>query len=386
MKILHVISYFSPHYGGTVASTYLTCRKLADRGHEVTILTTDMEFDMKFAQNLKGVQVIPIKSLLNIGLFIYSPQIKQWLSHNLSTFDIIHMHDLRSYQHAMVVKFARQFKVPCILQARGSVLPFFEKIILKYCFDFVWGQKILDYAHKVIALTEVEASQYKVMKVPEDKIVIIPNGIDLTNYRFLPDKGTFKEKNKIPRENKIVLYLGRIHKIKGIDLLLEAYYNLQKAMEKVSLVIVGPDGGCQNELETRAKELGISNNVVFTGPLYDQDKLSAYIDADVYVLPSEHEAFSNTVLEAWACSTPVIITDSCALSPAITKEQAGIVVKRDPIELSDAIQRVLEEDELRDMITARGQGLVVGEYNIENVIGQVMECYQKSIASGERRQ
>lgn len=377
MKILHVISYFSPHFGGTVASTYLTCQKLAERGHEVVILTTDLEFDMQYAQSIKEVKVIPFRSLLNIGLFIYSPQIKQWLHHNLSSFDIIHMHDFRSYQHAMVVHFARQFKVPCILQARGSVLPFFEKKFLKRCFDFIWGHKILINTQKVVASTEKEASQYKVMRVPEEKIVIIPNGIDLTNYRFLPDKGIIKKRFNIPRENKIVLYLGRIHKIKGIDLLVDAFHYALKVMDNITLVIAGPDGGCQNELQSRVMKLGISNSVVFTGPLYGQEKLSAYIDADVYVLPSVYESFSNTVLEAWICSTPVIISESCALSTVITKEKAGIVVKRDPVEVCNAIQLVLEEKTLRDKITTKGRGLIEGDYNIENVVGHLEDCYQK---------
>lgn len=376
MKILHVIPFFSPQYGGPVSSVYQICQKLTERGHEVTILTTDLDFDLQYAQSLKEVQVIPIKCIFHFGLYIYSPQINQWLSQNLSTYDIIHMQDFRSYQNAMVVKYGKQFKIPSILQARGSVLPFFEKRILKYCFDFVWGKKILDYAHKVIALTEGEASQYKVMRVPEEKIIIIPNGINLTAYRVLPEKGCFRKKYQIPSKNKIILYLGRIHKIKGIDLLVEAFYNIQKAMDNITLVIAGPDGGCRNELQTRAMEIGISNRVVFTGPLYGQDKLSAYNDADVYVLPSVYESFPNTVLEAWACNTPVIISESCALSPVITNEQAGIVVKRESDELCDAILQVFKEDTLRDLITARGKGLVEGEYNMENVVKQFEECYQ----------
>ena len=99
----------------------------------------------------------------------------------------------------------------------------------------------------------------------------------------------------------------------------------------------------------------------------------------VYVLPSEYESFSNTVLEAWACGIPVIITDSCALSPMITKEKAGIVVKRDPVELSYAIQRILKENKLKVMINAKGRELIEGDYNIENVVEKIESCYHNII-------
>ena len=116
-----------------------------------------------------------------------------------------------------------QYDIPYILQARGSVMPFFEKIILKKCYDFKWGNKILRDSSKVIALTQFERSQYMEMSVPEDKIRIVPNGIELDKYNDIPIKGEFRTKFQIDASEKIILYLGRIHKIKGINLLIRAF-------------------------------------------------------------------------------------------------------------------------------------------------------------------
>ncbi len=379
MKILHVIKYLSPGAGGPVTSLLQITNMLVERGHDVTILTTDHLFNATFAKNFKNVEIIPVHCVFRVGGLLYSPEIHTWLSEHISDFDVVHLHEYRSYQNSIVSNYVRKYDIPYIIQARGSVLPFFEKKMLKYLYDIVWGNKLLKHSSMMLALTEEEAAQYKVMGVPEEKITIIPNGIDLTTYNNRPDKGLFKEKNQIPQENKVVLYLGRIHKIKGIDLLVEAFSDVQKEVDNITLVIVGPDGGSQHELVEKTKELGISDSVIFTGPLYGNEKISAYIDADVYVLPSVYEAFPNTVLEAWAYGTPVIISESCTLSTKIAKEQAGIVVKRDPVELTDAIQRVLEDDALRESIIARGRALVEGEYNIESVINRIEDCYQKIV-------
>ena len=380
MKILHVIPFFSPKFGGSVTSTWITCQKLAERGHDVTILTTDFYFNNTYAEQLDNVQVVPIPCLFHLGLYLYSPKMKAWLSQNLSKYDIIHMQNYRSHQNAIVSDYAQNLKIPYILQARGSVLPFFEKQLLKRCFDIVWGDKILDKAEKVIALTEDEVVEYSKMGVPRDKIVIIPNGIDLTLYNCLPSKGAFKSKYGIPQEEKIVLFLGRVHKIKGIDLLIEAFSTLFTEMPNVTLVIVGPDDGYLEELQKQIMQLDIAEKIVFTGPIYGEEKLSAYVDADVYVLPSLYESFSNTVLEAWACGTPVIVTESCAISTAV--REAGIVVKRDSTELTEGIKKILLDDTLSRDCCRNGEALIKNVFNIDSVTKKIEDCYCQVIRRG----
>lgn len=288
MKILQVIPAFAPKFGGAVNSTYITSQKLAERGHEVTVLTTDYQFDSSYAQQLKNVEVISIKSTFYLSKFVYSPLLKDWLSENLLKYDIIHMQGYRSYQNAIVSDYALKLNIPYILQARGSVLPFFEKQYLKISFDAIWGNRILKNAACCIALSKTESDQYEKMGVPENKIVIIPNGIDISQYADLPPRGQFRSKYGIPENERIILFLGRIHKIKGIDLLVASFSQLCSDMKDVKLIIAGPDGGYLSQIQQKIHELRIENDVIFTGPLYNKDKLEAYIDADIYVLPSRY--------------------------------------------------------------------------------------------------
>jgi len=377
MKILHVIPFFSPKFGGSVASTWITCRKLAERGHDVTVLTTDFHFDPAYAEQLDNVQVVPVTCLFHVGLYLYSPEIKPWLSQNLSKYDVIHMQNFRSYQNAIVSDYAQKLGIPYVLQARGSLLPFFEKRQLKQCFDVVWGKNTLHNAERMIALTNDEVIEYGKMGVPCDKIVIIPNGIDLTQYDCLPSKGMFRSKYRIPEGEKIVLFLGRIHKIKGIDLLVEAFSDITEEIPDVTLVIVGPDDGYLEELRKQVLQLDIAEKVIFTGPIYGQDKLTAYTDADVYVLPSLYEAFPNTVLEAWACGTPVVVTDSCAISTVV--QEAGIVVKRDSTELAEGIKKILLDDAFSKDCRRNGEALIKSVFNIDSVTTKIEDCYYQVV-------
>ena len=122
-------------------------------------------------------------------------------------------------------------------------------------YDVVWGKRILEHATKIIALNKMEAEQYKTMGVDESKIEIIPNGIDVSYYGDLPERGSFREKYRIKDNEKVILFLGRIHKIKGVDLLVDAFSEVIRDIDDVKLVIVGPDHGYLSLVEERINDL-----------------------------------------------------------------------------------------------------------------------------------
>ena len=374
MRILQVIHYLSPlHGGGSINVAYNLSKHLAERGHKVTIFTTDFELDNGYIQSLDGVRVVLFHCIANIGLMLISPEMKKLLKEEIRDFDVIHMHNFRSYQNVVAHHYAKKYGVPYILQAHGSVLPFFQKQRLKKLYDWVWGYRILKDASKVIALTKTEAEQYKKMGVGEDKIEIVPNGIDLSEYENLPKRGEFRRKYLIGDDKKIILYLGRIHKIKGLDLLVKAFANLLRKLDNVKLVIVGPDDGFLSALKRQIKDLKIGDRILFTGPLYDGDKLKVYVDADVFVLPSVYETFPVTVLEAWASGTPVIVTDKCGIANIIDK--VGYVVEYDKDQLQSAIFKVLSDEGLRRRFGEEGRRLVREELSWDKVVLNVEKIY-----------
>jgi glycosyltransferase involved in cell wall biosynthesis len=190
----------------------------------------------------------------------------------------------------------------------------------------------------------------------------------------LPQKGEFRRKYGLDDNERVILYLGRIHKIKGLDLLARAFADLSKSLNDIKLVIVGPDGGYLPSLKKLVGELKIRNKVLFTGALYGQDKLEAYTDADIYVLPSFYETFPNTVLEACACGTPVVLTDRCGIADVING-RAGLVVSYDAGQLQQALLHILGDDELRRKFGEKGKLLVREKFNWEKIAEQVESVY-----------
>jgi glycosyltransferase involved in cell wall biosynthesis len=376
MRILQVISYFTPRKGGDVNVCCNISKQLAMRGHEVTVITTDLEFDNEYAESIRklGVKVIPFSCVANISMFLMSPSIKNWLKANIYQYNVIHMHNFRSYQNNEVLHYAKKYNVPYVLQAHGS-LPYFAKQNLKKLYDFVWGNKILHNASRVIALHKTEADQYKKMGVVEEKIDVISNGIDLSEYESLPERGQFRNKYHIKDCEKIILYLGRIHKSKGIDLLIAAYSELFKDLKDSKLVIVGPDDGHLSELKNQTTELGIEDKVLFTGPLFNRDKLTAFVDADVFVTP-KFSGLPVTFIEACACGLPIITTTEGDDIDWINNN-VGFVVEYSVSSISQSIVKLLQDDKLQSRFGNKGKDLVRNELNW----GRISKCFEELYSS-----
>lgn len=188
----------------------------------------------------------------------------------------------------------------------------------------------------------------------------------------------FRQKHGLDNNLKIILYLGRIHKIKGLDLLAKAFAELSQLSNDVRLVIVGPDDGYLRELQQLVRRLGIEEKVLFTGPLYGQEKLKAYVDANVYVLPSSYEIFGITILEAWACGTPVVVTDGCGLAHIIDGH-AGLVVPYNKDRLRDALRRLLDDEKIGREFGRNGRLLVHDKFNWEKIAGEIESLYQQVV-------
>ena len=361
MKILEVVNSLSSVHGGSAEAPYQLSKELAKMGHDVTIYTANSD------RLVPQVKVRVFKSYTSWSEFYITPSMIREAREEVRRFDVIHMHNYRTFQNLVVYYYARKYDIPYVLQAHGSLATFFQKGMLKKAFDAAGGDRILKDA-KAIASSEAEAAQYRNMGIDETKIEIVPNGVDLLEFEDLPQSGEFKKKYGL--EGRVVLFLGRIHKTKGLDLLAEAFVGLPS---DVKLVIAGPDGGYLKPLKKLLAALKI--DVLFTGPLYGKAKLSAYVDADVFVLSSSYEDFGMAAIEAMACGTPVVTTDRCGISEII--DNAGVVVAYDEAALRCALLKVLNDNEMRHELGEKGRSLVHEELNWQKVARRIVEMYEE---------
>jgi len=203
VRILFVTPYFYPAeaFGGPVKVAFDVGRELVRRGHEVVVFTSDAKdlenrLDVE-RDEIEGMQVYYFRnlfmSLVKWSKLFITPDLPKKMMSDLKSFDIVHVHEYTTYQNIVVHHFAKKFGVPYVLQAHGS-LPKIGRQARKWIYDAFFGSTLLRDASKVIALSEIEAEQYKCAGVPAEKIAIVPNGIDLTEYSDLPPKGSFKKK------------------------------------------------------------------------------------------------------------------------------------------------------------------------------------------------
>lgn len=397
MKILQVINAFYPPYisGGAAFVAHNISKALSSRGHEVTVYTTNaLDRDGLFypglnPRNIGGAEVHYFPNLIYGPsiLFHYSGELVRAIEESVSKYDVIHVHEYRSYIGLVTSYYAKKHSIPYVLQAHGQLPTIGSWRKSKWLYDVSFGYRLLRDAAKVVALSQVEAEQYGAMGVLKKKIAILSNGIDLSEYTDLPPRGCFKKKFNIPEDRKVILYLGRIHKIKGIDLLVRAYAQLTADMKpnNAVLVIAGPDDGYLGETQALIKALRINDRVLLTGPLYGKDKLQAYVDADVVVLPSRYETFPNVVLEAYACSKPVVASNVESISDIVLHGKTGFLFgPGDTQELARTISYALVHPEESVELGHKARRFVEETYSIDKVAAKLEALYEETTDRHEK--
>ena len=385
MKILHVVPSFAPcfSHGGVVNASYQIAKKQVQNGDDVTVYTTDscdkrLEFENNYNVDVDGIKVFYFKNLSNNvknKLTIDTPiSFPNHIKKTVKDFDIIHIHEHRHSLAIATHKYAVKNNIPYVLQAHGSVMPFFQKEKLKEIFDKLWGFDILHDARKVFALTNVEKEQYLKMGIKEENIEIVPLGINLNEYAHLPKPGGFKYKHHIKSEEKVLLFLGRIHEIKGLDLLIKSFNEIPN--DNVRLAIVGGDYGFKSELDKLISEFNLNDKVIFPGVLTGNDKIQALVDCDIFIMPSRYESFTTSGLEAMACGKPLILTKNNHIHDWV-KDNVGLVCDFNERDLANCIETLLNNNNLCNEFGKTGRKLIEDKYDWNKVSRQIESIYKK---------
>lgn len=400
MKILHVAHFFYPclSAGGVVNASYQIALKQSKDNKVKGYSTDSCKERLKFPNgrydiDVDGIKVdyfrnlsnrFKMKTMLDTPLFAFFRIRKDIQNH-----EIIHIHEHRQTLAIIASYFARKNNIPYIVQAHGSVLPFFQKEGLKNLFDKVFGFRILHNASCVFALTEVEKEQYLKMGVDEDRIEIVPLGINLEEYENLPEYGNFRNRFNIANEDKLILFVGRIHEIKGLGLLIDAFndlingnidndygYDEINGGKGIKLAIVGPDDGYLSKLEEIIKEHSLEGSVIITGPLYKEEKQEALVDCDLFVMPSRYESFTTSGLEAMACGKPLVLTKNNHIHDWVDGN-VGIVCDDEKESLKSSIEKILSDDDLSKTFGENGKMLIEEKYNWDIINNQILDIYKK---------
>ena len=296
--------------------------------------------------------------------------------------DGIHVHGLWQQSTYLAARTARRRRLPYVLSAHGMLEPWAlkNKGVKKALYSRFVERANVGEANCLHALTLAEAEDYRHFGA-KGPIVVIPNGVDApTTLSSRP----FLEQFPLLEGRRIVLFLGRIHFKKGMDILIEAWKGVSKEHRDTHLVIAGPDfEGTRAAIEAQVTAAGVEDRVLFTGMLDGEMKWSALVAAECFVLPSYSEGLSVSVLEAMGAGVPVIISEQCHL-PEVAKHDAGLVIRADAADLRAALMQMLDNSETTNRaIGERGRQLVVSRYEWSSIARQMREVYTW-VGGGER--
>ncbi len=249
--------------------------------------------------------------------------------------------------------------------------------------------QVMAMADRIIAATQAEEAQLEFLYgVKPNKITVIPPGVNISRFYPIPEDEA-KEAIGVPREDGVLLFVGRIEALKGIDVLLNALALMKQqgvfATHPHYLAIIGgdPDGSNQSltaemaRIKELCKELGIGDLVVFLGKR-DQETLPYYYSAaEVLIMPSHYESFGLVALEAMACGTPVVASQIGGLGFLVQDGVTGYVVPDgDAQMLSQKLTQLIQNPDLLNRLGNQAAEYAVN-YRWENITQQILEVYHQ---------
>ncbi len=376
MNILHVIAGLPPAGGGLSELVPRLALEAARQGNCVTIATV-ANADEPLSTTAEaaaagGVRIVRFAPSAPRALF-FSWAMRRGLPELVESADLVHLHSNWTFPVWWGGHCALQAGRPLVMSPHGCLDPVrLAHSAWKKRLAGIFDRRILRQASAIHATSEPERDWIEKYLGKGPGIVLIPGGVELPALPQIPPGP--KPTDRVRQ----VLSLGRLHPLKGLDLLLDAWNTATTSLssgERWQLLIAGPDEqGMRLRLETQARSLGLAN-VVFAGPLYGADKARALAEADLFVLPSRSENFGIVVAEALAAGLPAITTKAAPWSEI--EGGCGWWVDVNARGIARALTEALQlSDEERLAMGSRGRTLVAGRYQWSAISRDMIEVYR----------
>lgn len=346
MRILHICPRYYPDIGGVEEHVRNICERLAKK-FEVLVFTTDPTGKLPKEELVNEVKVTRLKSWAPGEAYYFSATLKRHLAKYSNTFDIVHAHNYSALPALYAAQTKGKNRLVFTPHYHGTGHTFFRSLLHKPY--KLLGKTIFKKADKIICVSNYEKGLItNNFKVDEKKIVVIPNGINFDEFKSL---------KRTKKNYKSILCVSRLEKYKGVQYLIKVLPLLEN---DVILEIVGK-GPYKEKLIELAKKMDVTERVKFFQNLPRNELLQRYVNADVFILLSKHEAYGLSVAEALYAGIPCIVAGKSALTEWVDNENCfGVDDPQDLDMLADLIRkvagkhvykfRILNWDEVAEML------------------------------------
>ena len=371
MKIIHTIPDICKEAAGPTYAVTRLCESLLGEGIDIQLALLGKH---QSSSNLRYLKYFkhgcgPVR----LGL---SPDMNNWLAMQVNSgcVDLIHNHSLWMMPNVYPGWATKGSKVPYVISPHGTMSKWAmaSGSITKKIFWPLIQKPSMNHADMFHATAVTEYQDIRRMGFRQP-IAIIPNGIDIPEYKPKPQ-----------RQIRTIMFLGRLHPVKGIDLLLRTWGKLQLDFPEWRLQISGPgDDGYVRSLKLLASQLQLTR-VNFSGPLYGADKFEAYRQADIYVLPSHSENFGMTVAEALSCGTPCVVSKGAPWS-GLRARNAGWWHDISEEALFDILREALGKSQIElDVMGKNGYIWMLEDFAWPQIASSMHAAYCWLLNRGER--
>ena len=380
MKVLQVVPSLALRHGGVSVSVRELCRGLASLGTEVEVWSTprgyepavDEPEDERLRKTGVRVRYFPVSRLPWAGRnYAYSPSLGRALRQESRRFDLLHLHSLWLYPTLAAASAGRRLKIPYLLSPCGALDPYSLSVrrALKRLYLLAAERRNLQGASAVHFTSEMELRRADTFGV-HFREAVIPRSLELGQ---IPDVPPARRSEWDGR--KILLFLGRLHPKKRLDLATAAFADLCKQRNDVHFVIAGPDEGSAATARRIAENAGILDRVTFLGLTEPRQRWALFKSASLFLLPSEDENFGMAALEAMAVEVPVLLSDQVGLSQEVSEAKAGLVLDGEIASWSGAARLLLEHPEIAEQMGRAGRKLVETKFSTRRVASRMNELY-----------
>lgn len=389
LKILHVQETLSPRHGGPASVLPQLARAQCAAGDQVAVVTTNADHPRgvyhRAGWDTLDASAVPVYyAPVQFAPLSVSAGLAADLRRAISNFDIVHVHGLYRFPSTFAAFLARRRGIPYVISPHGSLDPYLHarstsgKLRLKRVYERCFDLPNLHAAAAIHYTAEEEKERASYLRLRSPSFVA-PIGLDWERYKALPARGALRSRWQLT-DSPMVLFLGRLHFKKGLDLLIPAFDELRRRNPETQLVIAGPENDNHGQKVRRwVTERKLDSAVHFVGPLQGADVVQAYVDADVFVLPSYTENFGMTVVEALACALPVVITDQVNIHAEISSAGVGLVTQCEIAQITDAIELLLHDAARRRDMGEAGRRLVRDRFTWPAIVNTFNKEYERVI-------
>ena len=398
MRILK-INFNVPGFAGDTPQIFHIAKGLLELGHTVDYVTTDADaffYDKEKSEKYEeirkkllestekqipifGINVIPLHCT-NEKLAYYCPHASSFAKSIIKNYDVVHIYNWYFHIAKVFSQIAHKYKIPFIFTANGSIQPQARalKKNSKRIFDVLYTNKMIKQASILHSVGDLETELYLKFGAKNDDVVRIDHGVNL-DYFQVKNKTGILQKNNLDENQEYLLYVSRIDKKKGLEILLQGFKKILVDYPNLILVITGTgEMEYLEQIHKLVKNLKIENSLRFTGFVSEEEKLELLSKAKIFTVISHSDVHTIAAQEALAMGIPVVISKASDW-PEIDEYRAGISVDTNPDSVYDAFKKLLSDKESLKEYGNNARKLIEKKFQLKNLIKKYESMYEKAI-------